>query len=246
MANALYSIVSAQNHTINTLVSKLDNLEKQLLHTGDAVSVANVHQQSNRSVAVEPGIDITPLQKRLDSVEQTIVHLKDVIKTLTDDVKNAKSIAFQVKEEIVKDRGLLETTVTHKLEAHMNRFIREKLDASASDTFKKTTQYTEDIASQLTGKLQELSQEVKDLSNLQNKLVATQTVAPTQPVTQEPDASVLSPAASVPVDMTNMTNMTNIDELTQSLTQNMSLGDVDFEFNTSSTSNKKKGIRKKN
>lgn len=106
-ANALYSIV-------NSLASSMNAINSDILH---------IKSKLSNTPSTAPAVVSAPATHVVQAYDDAA--LRTQIKMVEESVK--KSVQ-QLKEESGKERTLVETTLSHKLEQHFSRLVKERIE----------------------------------------------------------------------------------------------------------------------
>lgn len=176
---------------ISGLQTKVDAMELKVAHGG-------ITPQSNVAYVSAPTFDLHV--KRVDTIE---TQNREMTRTLAD-LRNALA---NVREELVKERSVIETSVMFKTEQFCNRSIKERIDNTMFDIKTMNENRAVDLENNLNSHVQQMlfEQETniktyidKQLASLRSTIasnpsqaqdvlpVATKSVASSTPVPIEP------------------------------------------------------------
>ena len=131
---------------IGTLQTRLDALEQQngMETVGKGGLQKNAQAQSSvNSMALETQT------KRIDTLETTV-------RDLTRNISDLRTTLAQCRDDIGKDRSLVETSVMFKVEQFMNRSIKERIDHSMQDLKMFTENRCSDVETGMHQKVQQM------------------------------------------------------------------------------------------
>lgn len=234
MTTAIYSMVNSIASTTNGLIDKTTKLEQSL----------NLLLQGGNTGAVTKNIahdnpDISLFKSRLDQVETKLESALKLLSTtsvnkpsvdgahmqqLTEELKMLKSSTADMN----KERLLLETALTHKLEQHVNRIFKERIDILLREQKDEIMKY--------------IDSSIQDVKTLLNNAVALIGAQQQALVSSESTRTTVNEQQyhSAPIDQ-------KLD--IESITKENDLGDFDIEIQTtsqkSSNGTSKRVVRKK-
>jgi hypothetical protein len=163
-------MVTSIAQTVNLLIEKMNRLEKIVDSSQTPTLARSLPDAATSRVAID-GVEkrVALLESSLPSQAKTTSH-EAIVKTLADEVKMLKA----TMSDMNKERVLLETALTHKLELHANRLLKERVDAALKEQKKDQHEYVD--------------QSILDVKSLFNNFVSR--IAAQQPALAFDDSTV--------------------------------------------------------
>lgn len=181
MTTALYSMVNNIAQTVNHLIEKQKKNETDIneLMTMQRLGSFNNASQQATSNKPDPILlkRILEIESKMSSVAVTNAQpdeLSKSIKVVQDEIRTIKSTVVDSSRE----KLLLESALTHKLEQYVNRMFKEKNEAVLTDLRSYIDQQVLDLKQQCVEMKQGLVSLKQDVNNVLN--IASQTI-PQQP-----------------------------------------------------------------
>jgi hypothetical protein len=126
-SSTMMAIVNRCSGLISNLQAKVEEIEAKLGGGGSAVAASASAASSQASVE-----EHAKLSAKVASIETTI---KELSKSLLE----ARTSLALSKEEAIKDKAMLETTLNFKMEQMINRSIKERIDLAMAELKQKST-----------------------------------------------------------------------------------------------------------
>lgn len=163
MATTMFSMISSVAQTVNVLIEK----NKQLENTVMTLANSNSPLISERSMNVSSSDTMEKLEKRVDMIESQLLKIGSHDTTI--DASNFKQLSDELRlvkgslTDMSKERVLLETALTHKLEQHISRMFKERVESALKEQQRENREYVDQNIA-----------EVKSLLNNVVSLIAAQ------------------------------------------------------------------------
>jgi hypothetical protein len=191
------TIVSAINKSLSLLSSlqtKVDALELQL-NNGVVTPSSMPNQASYVAIAT-----FESQNKRVDTIETSV-------RDLTRNMSDIRTALAQCRDDISKERSLIETSVVFKAEQFMNRSIKERIDNNMYDIKAFTENKCSEVEGNVIARLQQMMFEQE--SSLKELILKACVEQVKPPIVSSPIIVSPSPSSStVDVDATTVTPLT--------------------------------------